>query len=402
MPGRWVKQSWRYDPTLDAPARYRRACHYDAFVPDPISTMEIGLPGQVAGLVADAEAAIRILNAAGGAALAPLARLLLRTESIASSKVEGMQLGVREMARAEVQAELGGRPSPTARELIDNIDAMELALDDAAEVPAVGVGEITRIHERLLAHAPNRHLGGRVRATQNWIGGNDYNPCGADFVPPPPTEVPRLLDDLCAAIADDRLPTIVQAALVHAQFETIHPFEDGNGRTGRALVHVVLRRRGVAPRFVPPVSVVLASAKDRYIAGLDGFRGPDVVPWIEQFASAAHRSATLAMAYLGAVRALQESWRERLRASGSPPRRGASEWAIIDSLPAHPVVTAPVATAATGLAKVAVYRGIERLEGAGVLLPLTGRAKRNRAWEAAGLLPLIERLEAGALPASLS
>lgn len=402
MPGRWERHTWTHDPTLVAPARYRRACHYDAFIPDALAELDVALPGHVAGVVADAEGAIRALNEHHAPALAPLARLLLRTESIASSKVEGLQVGIREMARAEAQAEAGGRPSPTARELLDNIDAMELALADAAEVGEVGEGEIVRIHRRLLANAPNRHVAGRIRTDQNWIGGNDYNPCGADFVPPPPAELPRLLADLCLAIADDRLPALVQAALVHAQFETIHPFHDGNGRTGRALVHVVLRRRGIATKYVPPVSVVLAATKDRYIAGLTAFRGDDVVAWIERFAGAAHRAATLAAGYLDEVRALQDAWRERLRAAGPAPRRGAAEWAIIDALPGHPIITAPVATTATGLVKTAVYRGLERLEAAGVLLPLTGKPGRSRAWEAAGLLSIIERLEAGEPPAPVS
>src|SRR5690606_24916692 len=109
-----------------------------------------------------------------------------------------------------------------------------------------------------------------------------------------------------------------QAALVHAQFETIHPFDDGNGRTGRALIHVVLRRRGVAPDYVPPISVVLAAARDRYIAGLTRFRGDGVVEWIEQFAAATVHAANLARRYLGRVEALMEEWRERLRAAAAP------------------------------------------------------------------------------------
>ena len=109
-------------------------------------------------------------------------------------------------------------------------------------------------------------------------------PCGAAFVPPPPGEVDPLLDDLCAFINDVALPPLVQAAIAHAQFETIHPFEDGNGRTGRALVQVVLRRRGLTPAFVPPISVVLARDKDRYLKGLTLFREDRLADWIELFA----------------------------------------------------------------------------------------------------------------------
>ncbi|HEX7941116.1 MAG TPA: Fic family protein [Gemmatimonadaceae bacterium] len=184
---------------------------------------------------------------------------------------------------------------------------------------------------------------------------------------------------------------------MHAQFETIHPFEDGNGRTGRALVHVVLRRRGLAPRFLPPISVVLAGAKDRYIDGLTAFRGDKVANWIEHFAAAAARAARLANAYVGAVEALRRAWREQLDASGHAPRRGAAAWALIDVLPAHPIITAPVAAIATGRAKAAIYDAIEQLVAAQVLMPLSA-SQRNRAWEVVGLLDLIERLEAGQLP----
>ncbi|NUQ20806.1 MAG: Fic family protein [Gemmatimonadaceae bacterium] len=397
MPGRHLSLIWASEPALHAPAKYRRACSYEAFIPEPLAELPPALDAGSAGVLSEAEEAIRSLNASAWPALAPLARLLLRTESIASSKIEGMQLGVRELARAEARMESGGKPSPNAREILANIAAMELAIDEAVSADRFGVEHILAIHTRLMATSPTAHNAGRLRTQQNWIGGNDYNPCGADFVPPPPDQVPWLLDDLCAAINDDLLPPIMQAALVHAQFETIHPFDDGNGRTGRALIHVVLRRRGIAPAYVPPISVVLANARDRYIEGLTGFRGERVAAWVEQFAAAAAVSARLATAYLRAVGALTESWRERLRATGAPPRAGATAWAIIDILPAHPMITAPVATAVTGRTKAVVYDAIQELVAAGVLVPLS-ESRRNQAWEAVGLLDLLESLEAGTLP----
>ena len=397
MPGRLVSRTWQYDPTVDAPAAYKRACKYQAFIPDELSSLTVHLDATLVGLISETEHAIRELNDEGGVALEPLARLLLRTESIASSKVEGMQLGVRELARAEAKDDSGITPGPTAVEVLGNIDAMTLAVEDAAEVRRFGTAEILAIHRKLLERAPNHGIAGRLRTNQNWIGGNDYNPCGADFVPPPPEDVRRLLMDLSAAINDATLSPLVQAALIHAQFETIHPFDDGNGRTGRALVHVVLRRRGLAPRFLPPVSVVFAGAKDRYIAGLTQFREDSVTEWLEHFAAATARAARLASAYVDAVRTLQERWRDRLRGSKRAPRADAASWAIIDLLPAHPMISAPVATAVTARAKSRVYEAIEQLVDAEVLVPLS-EGRRNRWWEAAGLLDLIARLEAGQLP----
>jgi Fic family protein len=397
MPGTLVKRTWEYNPTLDAPARYRRACHFESHIPDELGGSELHLDARLAGLIAETEHAIRRLNDEGGSALAPLARLLLRTESIASSKVEGLQMGVQELARAEAVAESGGTPGPTAREVLANIDAMTLAAEEAAAVPTFGIAEICAIHARLLETGSRPQIAGRIRDRQNWIGGNDYNPCGADFVPPPPEELDRLLADLCDAMNDETLSPLTQAALVHAQFETIHPFDDGNGRTGRALVHVILRRRGLAPHFLPPISVIFARSRDRYIAGLTAFRGTAVADWIEQFATATWEATRLAATYVRAVRDLQAEWMDRLSAHQSPPRKGAAAWALIDVLPAHPMISAPVAAAATGRAKAAVYDAINQLEDAGVLEPLSAK-RRNRSWEAVGLLPLIAQLEAGALP----
>jgi len=395
MPGHYVSLNWPHDPAMDAPAKYRRACRYDAFIPAKLTELSLNLEASVAGVVSEAEAAIRGLNDAARPALAPLARLLLRTESIASSKIEGIQTGVRELARAEAKAEAGGTVGPTALDVLANIDAMELAMNEGAAAARFAVAELVAIHRRLMERAPNaERIAGQVRASQNWIGGNDYNPCGAAFVPPPPEHVQGLLDDLCGAINDDRLPPLVQAALVHAQFETIHPFADGNGRAGRALIHVVLKRRSVAPAYVPPISVVLAAARDRYIEGLTQFRGDRVGEWVEQFAAAARSAAKLASAYLREVQDLSAGWRARLAARPAPPRADAAAWAVIDILPAHPMITAPVAAAAAGRSKPQIYEALEQLEAAGVLVPLSA-SRRNRSWEAVGLLDLLAGLESG-------
>lgn len=394
LPGHLVPRTWLHDPTLDAPARYRRACAYESFIPEPLGAIEPGLDALQAGVVSEAEQALRTLNEEGGDELKPLARLLLRTESIASSRVEGLQLGVRDLARAEAKSNSGELPSSTAVEILANIGAMLLAVEEGSEVECFGEEQLLSIHRRLMERSSHRQIAGRFRTSQNWIGGNDYNPCGADFVPPPPEELPRLLDDLYAAINDDVLPPVVQAALVHAQLETIHPFDDGNGRTGRALVHVVLRRRGIAPRFLPPISVVFAGARERYIDGLTRFRGDDVAEWCESFAAATVRSARLASDYVVAVRQLQQGWRERLHATSEPPRADATAWRIIELLPAHPMLSAPAATAALGRSKGRVYEGIEQLVAAGVLIPVSA-GRRNRWWEAEGLVALIEGLEAG-------
>ena len=396
MLGRYEKRTWQHDPSLNAPPRYRRACSYDAFIPLLIEELDVSLSGSVAATVSEAEAAIRDLNAVSHMALAPLARLLLRTESIASSKVEGMQVDARTLARAEVSSDIGQKAAPTALEVLGNIDAMQLAIENATAEESVGVEQIVEIHRALLDQAPNSHIAGRIRTEQNWIGGNDYNPCGADYVPPPPEEVDRLLGDLCRFCSDDRLPPLVQAAIAHAQFETIHPFEDGNGRTGRALVQVILRRRGLAPAYVPPISIVLAANKERYIGGLTAYREGRVEAWLEVFGVSATRAAHLARRYLSEVELLQERWRSMVRQS-SRIRADAAAWKLIDVLPAQPMITLPTAVATVKRTKPAVNQAIGQLVAAAVLVPISG-SKRNRAWEAIGLLDLLIRLESGETP----
>ena len=400
MPGQHIRQFWRYDPTLYAPAKYQRACAYDAFVPERLADLSFTMDGATAGVVSDAEGAIHELNAHRSDALASLARLLLRTESLSSSRVEGLAVGARALARAELRAEVGMRVGTTAREVLANVDAMQAAMDTASADRPFTAAEIVGIHQRVMAHASNRHIAELVRTVQNWIGGNDYNPCGADFVPPPPEHVEPLLEDLTDAVNQDDLPPIVQAAVVHAQFETIHPFEDGNGRTGRALVQVVLRRRGIAPRYVPPVSVILAAERDAYIDGLGEFRFGDPTRWVARFATACARAATLASRYLDAVTDLQAEWR-RLLASAANPRADAGAWVLIEALPARPVISTAGAITATGRTKAAAHVAVRQLVDAGVLLPLS-TSKRNRLWEALGLLDLVERLDAGRPPATVS
>jgi Fic family protein len=396
MPGTFIEQTWRADVSPDVPAKYRKACRYQSYIPEKLADLELEIGVDLAGLIADAESRIRALNESARPALIPLSRLLLKTESIASSKVEGLQLGVRELARAEARLDAGeGKVSPTALEVIGNIEAMELAIQEAAETSAFTTAEIQRIHERLMLSSPRPDLAGRVRTVQNWIGGNDYNPCGADFVPPPPENMDELLDDLCAAVNDDLLPPLLQAALVHAQFETIHPFEDGNGRAGRALIHVVLKRRGVALNYVPPISVMFANSRDRYISGLTGFRADDTRGWIEHFAASASGAAVLAQRYVATVAEMVESWRSMLMQSHPGLRSDAAAWRAIEILPAHPLITAPIAAAALQKSKPQVYQAIEHLVGAKVLKP-AGTAGRTQVYEAMGLLDVLAALERGA------
>lgn len=196
---------------------------------------------------------------------------------------------------------------------------MTWAVESLSTADTVTVDGLLEVHERLLSRTRLREHAGQIRSVPNWIGGSSFNPCSAAFVPPPPEQVEGLLADLCAFVNDDVLPAVAQAAIAHSQFETIHPFVDGNGRTGRALIHVVLRRRGVAPRILPPISLALATWSQSYIEGLTATRNrgrADSSPaheginsWVGLFAAACRRAVDDAVAFEERVTTIQQDWR---------------------------------------------------------------------------------------------
>jgi Fic family protein len=250
-----------------------------------------------------------------------------------------------------------------------------------------------------MEHSPTPELSGVVRIRQNWIGGSSYNPCSAAFVPPPPEAVDGLLADLLDYVNGDEHPALVQAAIAHAQFETIHPFADGNGRTGRALIHIILRRRGVAPRFVPPISLVLATWATDYVAGLTAFRHvgrPDTpkrstaaAPWLRTFATATTRTCIDAERYAQQIRALDDQWRAQL----GRVRAGSAVELILDRLPGVPVLTVDSAARLIGRSKVRTGEAIDRLTEAGVLRQRNIHRQRYRVFEATDVIELFTGLE---------
>jgi len=381
--------------------RERRPCRYDAYIPDPLADVRLHLPSDVAADVSDAERAIHDLNASGPrlASLDALARLLLRAEAVASSHIEGLEVGVGRLARAEAAAgENQSINDVTAEAVLGNIRAMELTVSQLASKTPLAVEDVLAIHAALMERTTTQAVGGQVRTSQNWIGGNDLNPCGADFVPPPPELVPDLLADLVEFLNEADHPPLVQAALAHAQFETIHPFADGNGRVGRTLIHLVLRRRGLAPRYVPPISLVFATESRTYIAGLTAYRyiGPPGTPlaserianWIATFASAATRATADARQLELDIDALEQQW----RLQAAPVRKNSAADLLLGMLASAPVITVRTAEKFTGRTFQAVDLAIHHLVRAGVLKQITV-GRRNRAFEAVGLLDALTTIE---------
>ncbi len=397
-----MKRRWQsYLGGSGLPRRDRVPCDYEAYVPDPLIGRKIVLDGDVAADVADAEAAIVRLNAEARALVdtEALARILLRAEAVASSRIEGLHIGARRLLHAEVVRGLKEASSDvTATEVLGNIDAMLYGVDAVEPAQPITVDVLLEVHRRLLAGTRLEEYGGRFREEQNWIGGSSYNPCSAAFVPPPHEYVEELMADLCAFSSTNDLPAVAQAAIAYAQFETIHPFVDGNGRTGRALIHLILRRRGLAVRVIPPVSLVLATWAQSYIDGLTQFRfvgsptSPKAVEgintWVGRFAGACTRSVADATTFEERAAALEVQWRERLgtiRADSGTDR-------LLRSLPGAPILTVDGAAALIGRTFKPAADAIERLVDAGILWQVTV-GRRNRAFEAPEVIAAFTDLE---------
>jgi len=360
---------------------------YEAYVPDPITALHIGLPQSVASVVVEAEHAVSDLQLETAfAGLEVLSRLLLRSESVASSRIEGLRLSQRRLAEALLSP---ADAEAAASEVVGNIEAMQAAVDLGASRADISAEEIKALHQILLRNSRDSHIAGKIRDEQNWIGGSDHSPRGAEFIPPAEYRVPALLDDLASYLNLADSSAIVQAAVAHAQFETIHPFADGNGRVGRALIHVVFRRRGLSTRFAPPISVVLAANGSRYVQGLTAYRSGDLAEWCRFFAAVVIDAASRARTLAADLTVLQEEWLEQAKR----PRADSTAARLIAAIPAQPILDAKTVAAMLSVSEVAARNALNALEEASVLRPVSFGKKRFRAWEAPTLIVLLDNFE---------
>jgi Fic family protein len=396
-----IKLKWTPTAAEGLPRRDRQGCDYEAYVPDPLVGRTIAIDGASAADVADAERAVsRLESAAHGLADSEaIAHLLLRAEAVASSKIEGLQVGGRRLLKAQLMQALGRTATDvTAQEILNNIEAVAAALEEQEPGRPITLERLLDVQARLLHATGLEKQAGRLREEQNWIGGSSYNPCSAEFVPPPHGRVPHLMADLCQFCNQDGLPPIVQAALAHAQFETIHPFIDGNGRVGRALVQLVLRRRGLTANVTPPISLVLATWSRDYIRGLTATRHHEAVEpsaepkaldgWIALFAAATSRAVADAQAYEQTVADIKSGWRKRL----GRVRSDSAAALLLDALPGAPIVTVHSAAALTRRSEQAVNAAMPRLVEAQILSQTTV-GRRNRAFEATEMIDAFSDLE---------
>jgi Fic family protein len=384
---------WTPHPMNRGPRADRMLGEYRSAVVPAIADARVRLAPATMALVEHGAQAAEELQGQALADLGALTGALLRSESVASSKIEQLsasQADVALISFGALSADRGPRAAEIARSVAANMAAMHRAVAHGNPTQPVTIQDLLDIHTELIKDDPReRREAGRLRGEQSWIGGSDFSPRGALFVPPAPARVRPALEDLVRFCGRDDVAPVALAAVAHAQFETIHPFADGNGRSGRALVHLLWRRTGLAPRCVVPVSTALLADVDSYFAGLRSYRAGELDTWVSQFAVAALRAAVAGQQLAKAVVLLREQWRE----DAGPLRRGSAAAALVDGLLRSPVVDLERAGAISPVNKTNLYAALDRLVDAGVLVEVT-RYRRNRVWYAPGVFDLLERFEA--------
>ena len=393
--GTRVRLLWQpTDRSIDLPRGVTAAGTYEAFIPDLVASRQFPLLGEVAADVEDAAIAVRKLDATNQVLTRTesLARLLLRAESVASSRIEGLEISPQRLLRAAALTD-DTKQRPTdhrAVAVLANIDAMAFAVDDPAE--PITLERILATHRLLLQNTDLAQYAGHVRTTQNWIGRSDYTPLNADFIPPPPQRVPELLDDLVAFCTRTDLPAIAQAAIAHAQFETIHAFIDGNGRVGRALIYMVLGHRGLTTRVLPPISLLLATYSKEYVGCLMGVRESDDNnawnQWISFFATSCRRAVEQSVKFEATIAEIQTSWRTLL----TNVRKNSSLEMLLERLPEMPVLTVAGASRILKRSLPAANEAVNELVEAGILTAVK-QGKRNRVFEARDLVDAFTKFE---------
>ncbi len=367
-----------HDWDLGAPtlmSRAQRRQHSGRYESAIVATLadcdDLNLSSETLAMADDASAAIVRFDA-DSAKILPFSALLLRSESAASSQIENLTASARAIALAELDA---GR-SKNARIIVANTRAMEAAIALADNLDAQA---ILNTHTALLEDsAPN--IVGHWRDQQVWIGGSLFGPHLADFVPPHHSRVAEAMDDLVTFMQHDHFAVLAHVAIAHAQFETIHPFPDGNGRTGRAIMHAMLRAKGLTENVTIPVSAGLLADTPAYFAALDAFRQGDPNPIVAAVANASFIAIENATVLSQALEDARQDW-----SSDVDARSDSAAWKVADLLLRLPVIDSPTVQRLLDVPAPTALRAIDKLVEGGVLAETSGFA-RNRVWQADAVL----------------
>lgn len=360
--------------------RYRGP--YRAAVVPHIAARIPHISPETSALAAEASSVMTRFDAELGSELAPFSAILLRSESASSSQIENLSSGAKQVALAE----MGSREKRNATEIVGNVAAMKAAIDLADRLDTKA---ILAMH-RALMEPTSPKIAGRWREEPVWIGGTSIGPHDADFVAPTAARVPALMDDLIEFAHRGDIPPLLLAAIAHAQFETIHPFPDGNGRTGRALVQSVLRASRLTHNVTIPVSAGLLTDTRGYFAALDAYRAGDPSMIVETLSRAALSAVENGTRLVSDLRHIREQWGERVRV-----RRGSGAQRLMDILLRQPVVDRRTTATDLGISPDNADRAIRPLVDGGILHEFTGFT-RNRMWHAVEVTDALDEFAARA------
>jgi len=378
------QRRWQPDD-LEMVPRSRRAKITESYVatvtPHIADEPSIDLPGSLAAAVAEAEAAIARFDERIGTSLANFTVIALRTEAASSSQIENLSAASSSIAIAEHAAPSANPIKPNADLIAANVATLTAAM--AGEGP-LNVAQVIEI-QRVLLEDSAPQLTGDFRDEQVWVGGDAYSPHGARHVAPHHERVRAAVDDLIGFANRQDLGALAHIAVTHAQFETIHPFSDGNGRTGRVIIQRMLRNAGLTRRAILPLSAGLLTDTERYFESLNTYRAGEIEPVVSMFVDAAFRSLDNSNRLAQELATVRDSWNETISA-----RADSTVWPLLDYCLGRPAVTAPSVAADLGVSTVAAQNAIDRLVGLEILRQ-NSPARRNRIWLVSDVLDSVDQ-----------
>jgi Fic family protein len=358
----------------------RQATGYRAFMPAPLPpTPPLRLEGELSALLSQANLALGRLD--GSVLTLPNPELFIfmyvRKEAVLSSQIEGTQSSLQDLLAAEAELYDDSRPQDVD-EVINYVSALKLGLASLAQLP-VSVRLIRNIHAELMKGVRGGHLQpGELRVSQNWIGAQGCTLNTATFVPPPPHEVAPALGALETFLhRNDSLPPLVKIALAHVQFETIHPFLDGNGRLGRLLITFLLTECGILHKPVLYLSHFFKQHRQAYYEHLQAVRDAgEWEAWLKFFLRGVISVAGEATDTARRIQLLREAHRtavtERFgRAAGNGQR-------VLEKLFDKPIVTVSQVREITGTTYAAANAMVQRMVEMNILEEMTGYARNRR------------------------
>ncbi|MBM3323344.1 Fic family protein [candidate division WOR-3 bacterium] len=361
------------------------AAGYSAFIPDPLPPV-LEWHSDLVRVLSDADRLVGRLSGEGARLPNPnlLTRPFVRREAVLSSRIEGTQATLGELLANEAGAAVNRAPEDL-REVANYVVALEHGLKHLKRRP-VSLDLVRGLHARLLAGVRGGSAEpGRFRRVQNWIGPPGCTPFDATHVPAPPEALPECLKQWQAALADRTLPPLVRVALLHYQFEAIHPFRDGNGRVGRLLVTLLLAQWQVLPAPLLYLSAFFEATRREYYDRLLGVsRHGEWEEWLAYFLTGVARQSEDAVSRAERINDLLLRWR-----TVAAEEAGAAALRLIDLVAVNPFLVATAVARQLGVAFTTAQRGIERLVRHGVLTEV-GSARRGRVYCAKKLLDILE------------